>query len=78
MNSPSSTPRWETGVMVGSFILIWVYFLARQGALKAGSELSFVWNAALLVAVAALIVVFIRRLKRTLASLRDADPAKRR
>jgi Na+-transporting NADH:ubiquinone oxidoreductase subunit NqrE len=64
--------------MAGSFVLIWMYFLARQGALRAGSELSFGWNVALLAVVAALIVVFVRRLKRTLASLRDADPARRR
>lgn len=76
MNETSSTPRWETAVMAGSFLLIWAYFLARQGS--AGMPLHFAWNGALALAVVALIAIFVRRLKRTLALLKNSDSARRR
>jgi hypothetical protein len=78
MNESSSTPRWETAVMLGSFLLIWAYFLARHAALKGGDPLHLAWNVALILAVVALVVVFIKRLKRTLDLLRISNPTRRR
>ncbi|HEX9996507.1 MAG TPA: hypothetical protein VGB45_05130 [Abditibacterium sp.] len=74
---PEKTPRWETATMVLSFVLVWAYFLAFQSARREGVTPHFAWNLALLGAVIALIVVFVRRLKRTLQSLRDQNPRQR-
>lgn len=63
--------------MVLSFVLLWVWFLARQSAIRGGEALHIGWNAALLLAVVALVVVLVRRMKRTLTSLREIDPAQR-
>jgi heme exporter protein D len=59
------TPWWETAVLVASFILVWAWFLTR------GTKSAMVWNAVLLLAVVALVVVFVRRVRRTVAALRD-------
>ena len=59
------TPWWETAVLVGSFGLVWAWFLAR------GTKSATVWNAVLLLAVAALILVFVRRMRRIIAALRE-------
>ncbi|RYG69599.1 hypothetical protein EON80_09505 [bacterium] len=78
MNEAPSTPKWETAVMVGSFLLIWAYYLARQKANMSGDGLHIAWNVALGAAVVALVVIFIRRLQRTLVLLRSSGAARRR
>jgi len=51
--------------MAGSFILLWVWFLARQAALKTpGGQLWWGWHALLLLALVAMIVITVRRVKR--------------
>lgn len=77
MNSSSPVPRWETAVLVLSFVLLWGWFFARQSATNSGAALQPAWNAALLLAVVALVVVLVRRFKRTLAGLREVHPAQR-
>ncbi len=75
MNEPfnsepdEKTPRWETVAMIGSFVLVWAYFLAFGNAQAAKMTLHFGWKIALLAAVGVLIWVFIRRLRRILAAL---------
>lgn len=76
-NAKKAVPRWETAVLAASFALVWAWFLARQAAYRGGAELSVVWNAILLLAVAALVAVLVRRLKRALAALREVHPAQR-
>jgi hypothetical protein len=77
MNSSSSVPRWETAVMALSFVLLWVWFLARQSAIRNGESMHVAWNAAMLLAVVALVVILVRRFKRTLEGLREVHPAQR-
>lgn len=77
MKDSTQVPKWETAVLFFSFVLIWGWFVARQAALRNGESLHTAWWAAMLLAIAALIVVLVRRLKRTLAALREAHPARR-
>ncbi|PQV65145.1 hypothetical protein B1R32_102153 [Abditibacterium utsteinense] len=78
VNSPETekTPRWETVAMVLSFALVWAYFLVFQSARRGNLSPHFGWNVALLLAVGALVVIFVRRLKRILAAL-DAQNKRR-
>lgn len=73
---PAKTPVWETVAMIASFALVWAYFLAFQGARRENLSLHFGWKIALLLAVGALIWIFVRRLKRILAAL-DAQKKRR-
>ncbi len=77
MKESTSVPKWETAVLFGSFVLIWVWFLARQAALRNDQSLHGAWHLGLLLVVGALVWVLVRRLKRTLAALRDVHPAQR-
>jgi type VI protein secretion system component VasK len=74
----SGVPKWETAILVGSFVLVWAWFIARQRALGAEEALAPGWNIALLVAVALLVWVFVRRLTRVVRALRENNPAQRR
>ena len=65
MKLETKTPWWETATLAVSFALVWAWFLARD------SKLTAVWNAVLLLAVVALVVVLVRRVRRTIAALRD-------
>ena len=75
MNNPeSSTPWWETAIMAGSFVLIWVWYLARQAAYRSpNGSFSILWQVPLIVALVALIVVTVRRVKRVQRALRGDD-----
>lgn len=79
MNDPfnpapdEKTPLWETLAMIGSFALVWAYFLAFQAARAAKTTPHFAWKIALLVAIGVLIWVFVRRLKRILAALNSQN-----
>ncbi len=55
--------------MIVSFALVWAYFLAFQGARRENLALHFSWKIALLVAVGALIFIFVRRVRRIVAAL---------
>jgi cytochrome bd-type quinol oxidase subunit 2 len=77
MKDSKGVPKWETAVLFFSFVLIWAWFLARQSALRNEESLHRAWTAALLLAVVALVVIFVRRTKRTLAALREVHPAQR-
>lgn len=63
--------------MALSFLLLWGWFVARQSALSSGTNIHIAWNAALLLSVIALVVVLVRRFKRTLEGLRAVHPAQR-
>lgn len=63
------TPLWETLAMIGSFALVWAYFLAFQAARGTKTPPHFGWKLALLAAIGVLVWVFVRRLKRILAAL---------
>ena len=69
----NSTPIWETVVMCGSFVLLWGWFLAQKAAEHAHKPLPMLWNAALLLALATLIVITVRRVKRVQRALRGED-----
>ena len=64
-------PRWETAIMALSFVAIWVWWLARQNAYKTQTEFSGAWNLFLLAVVGLLVWVFVRRLARTMAAIRE-------
>ena len=72
----TKTPRWETAVMFLSFLALWAWWLARQaqGRLAGGlteHPLSLAWNGLLLVSLAVLVVVFVRRMSRVQTALRE-------
>lgn len=64
--------------MLCSFVLVWVWFIARQRASQAEDALPVVWNAALLVALALLVWIFVRRLARVVKALRENSSIQRR
>ena len=74
----SRVPRWETWTMALSFVALWAWFLARQNALRAGQPLSSWWQIALGVSLGLLVWIFVRRLRRALAGLKQVHPARRR
>jgi membrane protein implicated in regulation of membrane protease activity len=65
-----STPLWETFVIGGSFVLLWVWWLARQAALRAGETQPWWWQGVLLLALLALLFVLARRGRRVVRALR--------
>jgi hypothetical protein len=69
----SSTPLWETLVMVGSFVLLWAWFLAFKSAERSNVPLPILWHVALLVALGALVLVTVRRVQRLGRALRGED-----
>ncbi|MBV9866353.1 MAG: hypothetical protein JO316_13455 [Abitibacteriaceae bacterium] len=75
MNQPkSNVPWWETAVLIGSFILLWVWFLARQAAYKSPTgQLSILWQIPLIISLVALVIVTVRRVKRVQRALRGED-----
>lgn len=77
MQEPKNiTPWWETAIMIGSFIMLWVWFLARQAAYKSPTgQFSLFWQVPLIIALVALVVVTVRRAKRVQRALRGEDEA---
>ncbi len=75
--SSQAAPRWETWTMALSFVALWVWFLAYQNAGRAGEPLSLLWQAPLLISVALLVWIFVRRMRRALAGLKEVQPARR-
>jgi membrane protein implicated in regulation of membrane protease activity len=69
----NSNPLWETLVMIGSFLLLWAWFLARSAAQRANAPLQLYWQGALVVALLALVYVTVRRIRRVQRALRGED-----
>jgi hypothetical protein len=59
--------------MAGSFILIWVWFLARQSAQRTDSALWPGWAVLLWISVALLAIIMVRRILRVRRALRGED-----
>lgn len=55
---------WESWGLVFSFVALWVWFLARQSALRAGQQLGVGWRVFLLAVLALMILITVRRLRR--------------
>ena len=72
-----AVPRWETFVLIASFAAVWVWYLVRQNAGRAGSEPSAWLNLVLLAAIPLLIWILVRRMRRTVAAMRASHPAQR-
>jgi hypothetical protein len=73
MNDPKRNhPLWETIVMGGSFAMLWAWFLARQSASRSGIDLWPGWTALQLIALAALVLVLIRRMIRVRDAMRES------
>lgn len=70
-------PRWETWTMALSFVALWAWFLAHQNAARAGEPLALAWQIPLLVSVALLIWIFVRRTKRAMQGIKAVSPAQR-
>lgn len=73
-------PLWETFAMIGSFALLWAWFIARQMAIKAAAaqgiaarqvSISPLWTIAQIVALALLVVIFVRRMRRTRKAMQE-------
>jgi hypothetical protein len=67
------TPVWETAIMVGSFVLLWAWFIAYKGSLRTNVPLPLWWHFFLLAAVGLLIFVMVRRINRLKEALRGGD-----
>ncbi|HEX8550426.1 MAG TPA: hypothetical protein VF681_02605 [Abditibacteriaceae bacterium] len=74
-------PLWETLAMIGAFALLWVWFLVRQSAIQKAAQqgiaasqvhTSPLWTLAQIAAAAILFIVFLRRLQRARAAMREA------
>ena len=63
--------------MALSFVALWIWFLARQMAFRAGNAPSELWQIPLVLSVVLLVWIFIRRMKRALAGLKEIHPARR-
>ena len=63
--------------MALSFVALWAWFLAYQNAARAGEPLSQWWQVPLIISVVLLVWVFVRRMKRALAGLKEVHPARR-
>ena len=59
--------------MVGSFVLLWVWFIAFKGAERAHSSLPVWWYFFLAVAVILLVFVMVRRIQRLQRALHGKD-----
>jgi MFS superfamily sulfate permease-like transporter len=58
-------PLWETVVMAVCFVVLWMWFWARQNFLRTpGAVMSPLWQIALVGAVVVLVVIMIRRIQR--------------
>jgi hypothetical protein len=64
---------WETIGIAISFIAVWIYFLIRIWAGRAEIELSPFWQLLLLPALIAMLVIFVRRMKRVVNAIRGND-----
>ena len=73
-------PLWETLAMIGAFALVWAWFFARQSAIKAAAaqgigaaqvSISPLWTLAQIAAVAVLILIFVRRMRRARAAMQE-------
>ncbi|HEX8234620.1 MAG TPA: hypothetical protein VF600_01570 [Abditibacteriaceae bacterium] len=72
MNEPKQNyPLWETIVMAASFALLWAWFLARQSATRTGTDLWPGWTALQFLALAALVLVLVRRMIRVRDAMRE-------
>lgn len=69
----STTPLWETMILVGSFVLLWAWFLAFKGAERAHQSLPLWWHFFLLIAVVLLFFVMRRRVQRLQRAMRGQD-----
>ena len=81
-NSPvksqaNGAPRWETWAMALSFVALWTWFMAYLSASRPGGSLSVLWQVPLVISLAVLIWIFVRRMKRALAGLKEVHPAQR-
>lgn len=67
------TPFWETAVLAGSFVLLWVWFIAYKGAERAHASLPLWWHFFLAVAIGLLLFVMVRRIQRLQRALHGDD-----
>ncbi len=74
---PNGAPRWETWAMALSFAALWAWFMAYLSASRTGESPSAWWQIPLVVSLAVLIWIFVRRMKRALAGLKEVHPARR-
>jgi hypothetical protein len=70
-NAPmGKAPRWETVVLILSFVLLWGWWLAHLAAQRRHESLSYWWYLPLLAACAVLIWVYVRRSRRAIQAFR--------
>lgn len=73
---------WETLAMIASGLLIWAWFIARERArITPNATLWEGWNYLQYVAVAVLLIIFVRRMmriKKSFAEEREAMKSPRR
>ena len=68
-----ANPLWETIVLVGSFVLLWAWFIASQSARAAQEPLSPIWQVVLGIALLVLVVITGRRLSRVKRAFAGED-----
>jgi type VI protein secretion system component VasK len=72
MNSqPENPSRFETAILVISFLLLWAWFLMRQSVYRAGGQPSLWLSLPLVFILGALAWVFVRRLRRVVRAMKE-------
>jgi hypothetical protein len=77
-------PLWETVAMAGSFVMLWAWMLARMAAAQKAAQsrvadpssvyyLSPLWTVVQIAAIAILLVIFVRRLKRARQAMQEMN-----
>ena len=74
---PNGAPRWETWAMAASFAALWAWFMAYLSAGRTGESPALGWQIPLAISLAVLIWIFVRRMKRALAGLKEVQPSRR-
>lgn len=64
---------WETYAIALSFVAVWIYFAAWIWSGHTRVQLSTAWQLLLLPALVIMAVIFMRRLRRVLASMRGEN-----
>lgn len=68
---PDNPSRLETVILAVSFLLLWAWYLARQGVYRAGGQPSIWLSLPLVFLFAALVWVFTRRLRRVVRAMKE-------
>ena len=77
MPSKRDNPLWESIVILVSFGFLWAWILFSKAAHAQGQNLGIGWAIVQIAAVAALLIIFIRRVQRAKKAFNEGDARNR-